>query len=314
MKKRTLGYALFAGLLIGGAAVTAYRAHADSSASLPRGTASVYKGIPADQVEQLTPPDRIKSVALTPGAPSRIWQALEHGEKVDCMDCIPAVEGLLYDANAKNREIAAWWLRRRIFGVFGPGEAYERVVTNLVGNDQQPANADPVIRARSAEALGEFLSYAGADPLAAALTKDSSALVRAAAARALDRLNSTGPNNELSLALADKDETVRYAALTAATHIHGFTDVASVAKLVGDSSALVRRHAASALGAMRATDSVTALIALTSSQETDAQTRAEAAHSLGLIGDPAAKPALTAAQNDPDQFVRDAAAIALRRM
>jgi len=33
-----------------------------------------------------------------------------------------------------------------------------------------------------------------------------------------------------------------------------------------------------------------------------------------LIGDPAAKTALTAAANDPDQFVRDAAAIALRRM
>jgi HEAT repeat protein len=308
MKKRTLSYALFAGLLIGGAAVTAYRAHADSSASLPRGTAAVYKGIPADQVEQLTPPDRIKSVALNPGAPSRIWQALEHGEKVDCMECIPAVEALLYDANAKNREIAAWWLRRRIFGVFGPGEAYERVVNNLANH------TDPVIRARSAEALGEFLSFAGEQPLATAMTKDSAAMVRAAAARGLDRLNSTGPNNELSLALSDKDETVRYAALTAATHVHGFTDVASVAKLVGDSSALVRRHAASALGAMRATDSVTALIALTSSQETDAQTRAEAAHSLGLIGDPAAKPALTAAQNDPDQFVRDAAAIALRRM
>ena len=51
-----------------------------------------------------------------------IWQALEHGEKVECLDCIPAVEKLLYDGNAKNREIAAWWLRRRIFGVFGPGE------------------------------------------------------------------------------------------------------------------------------------------------------------------------------------------------
>src|SRR6476659_3333189 len=190
MNKRTLSYALFASLLVGGA-VTAYRAHADSAAAIPRGTLAVYKGISPDQVEQITPPDRIKSVALNPGAPSRIWQALEHGEKVDCLDCIPSVEKLLYDGNAKNREISAWWLRRRIFGVFGPGEAYERVVNNLA------SHADPVIRARSAEALGEFLSFAGAEPLATALVKDSAPEVRAAAARALDRLNTTGPNNEL---------------------------------------------------------------------------------------------------------------------
>src|SRR6478609_809981 len=141
MKTRTLSYALFASLLVGGAVTAYHHAHADSTASLPRGTAAVYKGIAADQVEQITSPDRIKSVALNPGAPSRIWQALEHGEKVDCLDCIPSVEKLLYDSNAKNREISAWWLRRRIFGVFGPGEAYERVVNNLA------SHVDPIIRA-----------------------------------------------------------------------------------------------------------------------------------------------------------------------
>src|SRR6185503_19691328 len=104
-----------------------YRAHADSIPAALRGTALVYKGISADQVEQLTTPARIQSVAAEAsdpshiGAPSRIWQALEHGEKIDCLNCIPAVENLLYSDNAKNREIAAWWLRRRIFGVFGAG-------------------------------------------------------------------------------------------------------------------------------------------------------------------------------------------------
>ena len=58
--------------------------------------------------------------------PTLIWETLEHGEKVECLDCIPVVAPLLYDSNAKNREIAAWWLRRRIFGVFGPGEVYEQ--------------------------------------------------------------------------------------------------------------------------------------------------------------------------------------------
>ena len=67
---------------------------------------------------------------------------------------------------------------------------------------------------------------------------------------------------------------------------------------------------------MRAKDAVAALIALTSpAQETDAQTRAEAAHSLGLIGDLGAKNALVRPpQAIPTTFVRDAATIALRRL
>ncbi|HEY3592295.1 MAG TPA: HEAT repeat domain-containing protein, partial [Polyangiaceae bacterium] len=242
------------------------------------------------------------------GAPSAIWQALEHGEKIDCLDCIPSVEGLLYSDNDKNREIAAWWLRRRIFGVFGKGQVYERVTTTLA------THADPAIRARAANALGEFLEATGAGPLSTALIHDSDPGVRAAAAKALDRLNSPGVNGELTQALADADSTVRLAALTAATHVHGFANIAAVANLLGDqSSSLVRRHAASALGAMRATDSVPALITVLS-QDSDAVARAEAAHALGLIGDASAKDALNAASQDADGFVRDAAQIALRRL
>jgi hypothetical protein len=37
-------------------------------------------------------------------------------------------------------------------------------------------------------------------------------------------------------------------------------------------------------------------------------------HAHGQIADPAAKEAVLAAQNDPNQFVRDAAKIALRRL
>jgi HEAT repeat protein len=309
MNRKTLTYALLTGLAAG-AALSTYRAHADTPSDKPvSGTAVVYRGIAPDQIEQLSTPQRINSVAQKPSAPSAIWQALEHGEKVDCLDCIPVVETLLYDSNAKNREISAWWLRRRIFGVFGPGEVYERVVATLTASDK------PELRARAAEALGEFLDGAGVEPVAKALKEDSSPVVRAAAARALDRLNSPGPSGELSLALADSDPTVRLNALTAAIHVHGFSDVAAVARLASDTSEIVRRHAAAALGAMRATDSVAALMALTSAkQESDPRTRAEAAHSLGLIGDPAAKSALVEAQSDADQFVRDAATMALRRM
>ncbi len=313
MNKRTLTYVFIAGFTaIAGAG--AYRAaHADGAAAAPRGPATVYKGIRADQIEQLTPADRIRSIAtkaLEAPAPAAVWQALEHGEKVDCLDCIPAVAKLLYVNDPKTREISAWWLRRRIFGVFGPGEAYEQTIQTL------QTHADPTTRARAAEALGEFLSSGGVVPVATALVKDASPQVRAAAASALNRLNSVGPNNELALALSDGEPAVRLSAIRAAMHVQGFSDVAAVARLVSDTSVDVRRHAASALGSMKAKDSVAALIALTSStQEIDAVVRAEAAHALGLIGDRAAQAALvTASEHDPDMSVRDAATIALRTL
>ncbi|HMJ56148.1 MAG TPA: HEAT repeat domain-containing protein [Polyangiaceae bacterium] len=308
MKKRTLSYLLLAGLTLG-AGLGAYHAQAEAPKPPTRGTGTVYKGIRDDQIEQLTTPDRIKSVVTRSGAPSAIWQALEHGEKVECLDCIPAVEKLLYDGNAKNREIAAWWLRRRIFGVFGKGEVYSRAVETL------QSHSDATTRARAAEALGEFLDSAGVPHVAQSLVSDREPVVRAAAARALDRLNSPGPGGELAKALGDSDESVRLSALGAATHVHGFTDIASVARLAYDASAVVRRHAAGALGQMKARDSVTALIGLTSADsESDAKTRASAAHALGLIGDASARDALMAAMSDPDSFVRDAARIALRRL
>jgi HEAT repeat protein len=292
-----------------GAGLGAYHAQAQTANPPARGTGAVYKGIRDDSIEQLSSADRIKSAVARAGSPSGVWQALEHGEKVECLECIPAVENLLYDGNAKNREIAAWWLRRRIFGVFGENQVYSRAVQAL------ETNPDATTRARAAEALGEFLDSAGISHVANSLVNDGEPIVRAAAARALDRLNNPGPNGELAKALGDSDEGVRLSALGAAMHVHGFTDVAAVTRLVYDSSPVVRRHAAGALGQMRAPDAVTALIGLTSpDQESDARTRASAVNALGRIGDPSARDALMGALSDPDSFVRDAAQVAIRRL
>ena len=93
------------------------------------GVQAVYGNVPADQVE-FSPRPTASSASTSSGAPTDIWQTLEHGEAVQCMNCIGAVAPLLYDPlNAKNREIAAWWLRKRVFGVFGPGEVYEQTST-----------------------------------------------------------------------------------------------------------------------------------------------------------------------------------------
>jgi HEAT repeat protein len=280
-------------------------AGADATANVG-GTQAIYGAIPPDQIEFISTPDRIKSVAAS-GSMSNIWETLEHGEKVECLDCIPAVEPLLYDANPQTREIAAWWLRRRIFGVFGPGEVYARTVQTL------QSDADPKRRAAAAYAIGEFLTSAGVEAVATAISNDGDPTVRAAAASALGRLNDDG-RGALSKALADVDGRVKLAALSSAGRINGFTDTVSIGKLVGDGDANVRRRAAELLGSMRVADSVDGLMAI-AQNDPDANVRNSAVHALGALHDARARSVLEAIQaNDTNGLVRDQAAIALRRL
>jgi HEAT repeat protein len=302
-KLGTLAFLAAAGLacasLLSGTAATA-----SNTTDNIGGTQALYGNIPPDQIEFLSTGDRIKSVAAS-GSMMAIWETLEHGERVECLDCIPSVEPLLYDANPRTREIAAWWLRRRMFGVFGPGEVYQKTLETLKGD------ADPKRRANAAYALGEFLAAPGVEACAAAIDRDGDPNVRAAAASALGRLNDDG-RGALSKALTDADARVKLSALGSAGRVNTFTDIAGVARLTGDPDAKVRRRSAELLGAMRAKDSVDGLIALT--KDSDAGVRNSAAHALGQIRDGRARGALEALANDPDGLVRDQAKISLRRL
>jgi HEAT repeat protein len=276
------------------------------------GRATSYDNLSNESLEAVSTPAAILSLVQAPAsaAPTAIWTMLEHGERVECLDCIPYVAQMLYDGNAKTREISAWWLRRRIFGVFGPGQVYSQTVSAVTDQSQSEAT-----RADAASALGEFLEGAGIAPVATALSTDSSATVRLAAANALIRLNNQGPNAELGGALTDADESVRLAALNGATHINVFSAVDKVAGLLSDSSAAVRRRAAATLGTMKVSDAVVGLIAVTSPvNEPDAGVRAAAVWSLGQLADSQARAAVLAAANDSDSSVRDAANIALFRL
>jgi HEAT repeat protein len=267
---------------------------------------ALYGNVPPDQIEFISTPDRIKSTVAS-GSPSAIWETLEHGERVECLDCIPAVEPLLYDANDKTREIAAWWLRRRIFGVFGPGETYERTLNALKGD------ADPVKRAYAASALGEFLATPGIQACATALATDSDARVRTAAALALGRLNDDGAG-ALGKAIGDADRNVKIAAMRAASRVSQFTDVAAVSGALGDGDAKVRRRALELLDAMRGRDAVATVIAL-AQNDPEADVRAAACHALGAFGDASARATLEQiAKNDTNGLVQDQAQIALRRL
>jgi hypothetical protein len=308
MKHTNLSAGILGAIALLGAMTIGADAKSDTQAQ-PGGVAAVYGNLPPDQVEFLSTPDRIMSIASS-GAPTLVWETLEHGERVECADCVSAVEPLLYDANAKNREIAAWWLRRRIFGVFGPGETYEKTLTTLA------SDADPQRRAHAAEALGEFLATSGIPAVATALKGDADARVRAASASALGRLNDDGAG-ALTAGLADGDESVRLAALTAAGRVSTIADAGflpGVVKLVGDQSATVRKHAVMLLDGMAAKDSVASVMQLAKA-DGDEDVRIAACHALATFGDVTAQATLQyIAQNDASSLVRDMATIALLRM
>jgi len=301
-------------LALGAAAVAATVMARDARSDSPRpvtpnsnttGFASVYGVVPSDQAEFLSTPAAIKSAAAS-GAPSLVWEVLEHGEKIECLDCIGSVAPLLFDANAKTREIAAWWLRRRILGVFGPGEVYQQTVQTL------QSDPSPTRRAYAAYALGEFFATPGIAACAAALS-DPAAIVRAAAASALGRLNSDG-NGALAQALGDTDPTVKLAALAAASRINSFSGTSKLAGLTTDANVDVRRRAVEVLDGLRVVDSV-AVVLMVAQNDADATVRAAACHALGNFGDSTVVAALQAiAKNDANGFVRDQAQIAILRL
>jgi HEAT repeat protein len=238
-----------------------------------------YQGILPDQAEFISTPASIISVASS-GAPMQ---------------------------NAQNREIAAWWLRRRIIGVFGPGEVYQQTLATLA------SDSNATKRAYAASAIGEFLLSQGISPVATALTHDASALVRSYAAKALGRLNDEGAG-ALGAAMGDSDSGVRVAALTAAGRINSFTDAVAVTKDLSDADALVRPRAVMLLDDMHAVDSAAAVLVLAKS-DSDVDVRIAACHALGTFGDTSAFNALTAiATNDSSSLVRDMAQIALRQL
>jgi HEAT repeat protein len=270
------------------------------------GFAGVYGQVPPDQVEFLSTPDHILS-AVASGSPSLVWEALEHGEKIECLNCIAPIGALLYDSNAKTREIAAWWLRRRVVGVFGPGEVYSQTVQTL------QTDPSPVRRAYAANALGEFFVTPGIAACATAVLSDSDPGVRAAAATALGRLNDDG-SGALGHAMGDSNPAVTLAALESSARINSFASIQSIAGLAGNPSAFVRRRAMEVLDALGASDTVL-IVALTAARDPDAGTRAAACHALGTFGNSAVVSVLqTLSQKDPDPFVRDEAQIALRRL
>lgn len=241
--------------------------------------------------------------AIESGSPERLATLLEYGERVECHACVPLLERqLLENDDALVREMAAWWLRRRPFG-FG---AVFRDIRTVLATD-----ADPVRRARAAEAIGEFMDPHGVTHLSSALTDDD-ARVRLAAVRGLGRINAPAGNAAIVAAFEDADESVRDAAVAQVLYVNFFRDHEALLGRLADDSATVRRRAALAIAELRVAEAVPALTAMLSG-ESDPMVRQAAAFALGRIGGADARTALSEQQAaETHSLVRDAIDMALR--
>ncbi len=248
--------------------------------------------------------EALEQMLRTRTAPSQLASMLEYGERVECSACVPLLERrLLEDPSPTVRELAAWWLRRRPFGF----EAIMRDMRGVLASD-----ADPVRRARAADAIGEFMDPHGVAHLGTAIMTDGDATVRAAAVRGIARINSPAGLTFLSTALADSDASVQEAALSVVLRVNFFADQAALMPLLAHEDGRLRRRAATVVGALRIADAVPVLAAMLRG-DTDRSARQAAAWALGRIGTGEARAALTdVLATERESLVLDAIGSALR--
>ena len=239
--------------------------------------------------------------AINTGSTTQLFSVLEYGERVECQACVPLLEEKLLTSNdAKVREIAAWWLRRRIFAS-GP---VLRHMTTVLATDTNATQ-----RSRAAEAIGEFMDFHGLAALAESVSRDVDAGVRESSVRAIARINAPSGNALIAVALADTDVSVRRAAVSAVLRVNFFRNVDALVPLLADTDATVRRNAARAIGELRVAGAEATLAGLLRG-DSDRLVRQSAAWALGRIGSAAARTALAENTGESDSLVRDAIDVA----
>jgi HEAT repeat protein len=187
------------------------------------------------------------------------------------------------------------------------------------------SDSAPIVRVTAAHAIMS-LPQAEAAELLLPLLQDKLEFVRREAAYALGETRSRSAVAPLVNTLSsDKEMTVRSAAAVALGEIGDESAVQSLAQVLAgqpgkkkkdkaEANDFVKRAAARSLGRIKSRAGVEVLIATLSNDINDTDVRREAATALGLIGDPAAVPALQAASTSSDPYLSEAARGALRRL
>jgi hypothetical protein len=314
---KTLGFISTVALLAGLASSVSAQEHRDYCTAQPtRETRELGECSPNTQAPTTDSLVSTLRAGLNGGSDTAIQAALEYSERMDAARAVhPAVDLVLQSDNANTREVAAWWLGKRIF----TSGWVARVFAETLGGDysSEPAQraisagvSEDLLRARSAQGLGEFRAAGAFDVLRTAATSDSSAIVRESAVRALARTNHSQSGTVLATALADGDVAVRYAALSSIMNVSFFREGAAVVGALADTDARNRRQAALLVGHLREAGAVPVLVALLRSDE-DASVRRAAAWALGRVGGGDASAALGEAIGiETDRQVLDAIEVA----
>lgn len=179
------------------------------------------------------------------------------------------------------------------------------------------AQPDSVLARNAADVLGEFRAGSAIPALSAALSNPIfTGEARAAMAQALGNIGNTAAAAPLTQALSIQDPLVKAAALQALRNVPGYHDGTVAVPLVGDADAQVRAEAAVTLGIMHTTAGVSVLVQALGS-DPSALVRKKAAWALGEMSAPLATvggPLQLAATSDTNPFVRSIAQIAISKL
>jgi HEAT repeat protein len=241
--------------------------------------------------------------AMASGSSDAIAAELERTESLICDECVALVTALTEDSRYPVREVAAWWFGRR-------PALRDMLVGGFVADLPR---GDTIAVRNAADFLGRTMSYTALPNLRAAIKRDVGPEAKLAIVRAVHYLGHRGGNEALTVAMADRDATVRAEAARAWRDIFDQVDAGPVVALLGDSDATVRSEAATVVGAMKTLAGRGALEALVVNDASPI-VRRNAAWALGKLGQSASRDALTKASNDPSGLVQMTAKAALGQL
>ncbi|HWU89006.1 MAG TPA: HEAT repeat domain-containing protein [Kofleriaceae bacterium] len=232
-----------------------------------------------------------------------ILAEVERAEALACDECIQLVTNLTEDARYEVRAVAAWWFAKRPALKKMLAEQFDAEL--LTGGTVKVRNA--------ADFLSRTMTYTALPNLRAAIKRDVGAEAKLAIVRAVHYLGHKGGNEALTVAMTDRDPTVRAEAARAWRDIYDQVDAGPVLALLGDADASVRAEAATVVGGMKTLAGRGALEALVVSDGSPIARR-NAAWALGKLGQAASRDALTKASGDESGLVRMTARAALGQL